>query len=56
LVEFLDLLLEYNKNGAGGLAGLELGCEGMGKNIVPCVLFIGFQGIVEYKLEVRGRW
>lgn len=47
LVEFMDLL-EYDENRAGGLASLELGCEGMGKKIVLCVISVGFQGITEY--------
>jgi len=54
LIEFLYALLKYGKNGAGRLAGLELSCEWMGKKIVLCVLFVGFQGIIENKLEICG--
>jgi len=54
LIEFLYLLLKYDENGAGRLAGLELSCERMGKKIVLCVFIMGFQGITEYKLEVGG--
>jgi len=51
-IEFLYLLLEYDENGARRLAGLELGCEWMGKKIVFCLLFVGLQGVIENKLEV----
>jgi len=54
-VEVLYLLLKYGKNGARRLAGLEIRCEWMEKNIVFCLLFVGFQGIIENKLKVRGR-
>ena len=36
------------------MAGLELGDEWMGKKIAFCLLFVGFQGIVENKLKVGG--
>jgi hypothetical protein len=48
----LHLLLKHDENGAGRLAGLELGCEGMGKKVVLCLLFVGFQGVTKNKLEV----
>ena len=51
-MEELYLLLKYVENGAGRLAGLELGCEWMGKKVVLCLFFVGFQGVVKNKLEV----
>jgi hypothetical protein len=41
------LLLEECENGAGRVAGLELGDEGMGKQILFCAFFVRFQGIIE---------
>ena len=51
-IQFLYLLLEYDENGARRLAGLELGREWMGKEIVFGLLFVDFQGVIEDKLEV----
>ena len=51
-VEFLYLLLKHVENGAGRLAGLELGCEWMGEKVVLGLLFVGFQGVTKNKLEV----
>ena len=51
-MEMLYLLLKHGENGAGRLAGLELGCERMGKKVLLCLLFVGFQGITESELEV----
>jgi hypothetical protein len=46
-IEILDLLLKYGENGSGGVAGLELRREWMGKKIFLCVFFVRFQGIVK---------
>jgi hypothetical protein len=46
------LLLEDGEDGSRRIAGLKLGGEWMGKEILLCVLFVRFQGIVEYELEV----
>ena len=56
-MEVLYLLLKHVKNGAGRLAGLELGCEWMGKKVMLCLFFVGFQSVDKNKLEVwrRGR-
>ena len=51
-MELLHLLLKHIENGAGRLTGLELGCEWMGKKVVLCLLFVGFQGVTKSKLEV----
>jgi len=51
-IEFLYLLLKHIENGAGRLASLELACEWMGKKVVLCLLFVGFQGVAKNKLEV----
>jgi len=48
-------MLKYGENGARRLAGLELRREWMRKQIVLCVFFVGFQGVVENKLKVGGR-
>jgi len=48
----LYLLLKHDENGAGRLAGLELGCEWMGKKVVLCLLFVYFEGVIKNKLEV----
>ena len=53
--EGVYLLLKYGENGARRMAGLELSCEWMGKKIDFCLLFVGFQGIIENKLEVGGQ-
>jgi hypothetical protein len=37
------------------LAGLELDCEWMGKEIVLCALFVDFQGIVKNELKIGRR-
>ena len=50
-IEFLYLLLKHVENGAGRLAGLELGCEWMGEKVVLGFLFVGFQGVTKNKLE-----
>ena len=49
------MLLKYGEDGARRLAGLELRREWMRKQIVLCVLFVGFQGVVENKFKVEGR-
>ena len=51
-MELLYLLLKHDENGAGRLAGLELGCEWMGKKVVVCLLFEGLQGVTQNKLKV----
>jgi hypothetical protein len=38
----------------GDWQGLELGCEWMGKKVVLCLLFVGFQGVIENELKVWG--
>jgi hypothetical protein len=40
------------ENFAGRVAVLELGGEGMGKEILLRTLFVDFQGIVEDELEI----
>ena len=47
--------MKYGEYGTRRLAGLEIRCEWMEKNIVFCLLFVGFQGIIENKLKVWGR-
>jgi len=47
--------MKYGKNGPRRLADLEIRCEWMEEDVVVCLLFVGFQGIVENKLKVRGR-
>ena len=54
MIEFLYLLLKYDENGAGRLAGLELGREWMGKKIALGLLLVGFQGVIENELKVWG--
>ena len=49
------LLLKHVENGAGRLTGLKLGGEWMGKKVVLCLLFVGFQGVTKNKLEVWRR-
>jgi len=48
----LYLLLKHDENGAGRLAGLELGCKWMGEKVVLGLLFVGFQGIIENEMKV----
>jgi hypothetical protein len=55
LIDFLDLLLKHGENGTWRVAGLELSGERMEKNILLCTLFISFQGIIDYRMEVGGR-
>jgi len=43
----LDLFLKDGDNVAGGVAGLEPGCKGMGKQIILCAFFVGVQGIID---------
>jgi hypothetical protein len=43
----MELLLKDGENGAGRVAGLELGGEWMGKKIVLRALFVRFQGIID---------
>ena len=54
-MEVLYLLLKHVENGAGRLTGLKLGCEWMGKKVVLCLLFVGFQSVTKNKLEVWRR-
>ena len=54
LIELLDLLLKDVENAARRVAALKLGSERVGEKIVLCAFFVGFQGIIENKLEVRG--
>ena len=42
LVEVLDLLLKYSKNGGRRIAGLELGGEGMREKVLLCLPFVRF--------------
>lgn len=51
-IEAFYSLLKYDENGAWILAALELGGEWMGKRVVLGLRFIGFQGVVENKLEL----
>ena len=37
------------------MAGLELSCERVGKKIILRMLLVGFQSIIESKLEILGR-
>jgi hypothetical protein len=46
------LLLKECENGAGSVAGLELGGKRMGKQILLCAFFVCFQGIIEDELEI----
>jgi len=43
------------ENCVGGMTGLELCGEWMCKKVVLRTLFIGFQGVIDNLLEVRGR-
>jgi hypothetical protein len=43
------------ENGAGRLAGLELGGKWMCKEIAFCTLFVRLQGITKNLLEIWGR-
>ena len=43
----LDLLMKDGENGAGRVAGLELGGEWVCKKILLCAFFVFFQGIIE---------
>jgi len=47
LIEFLDFSVKEVNNGSGRVAGLELSCEWVCEEIVPCVLFISPQGMIE---------
>ena len=55
LIRPLALLLKYGKNRTRGLAGLELRHEWMGKQVVFCAPFVGFQGVVKNELKGVGR-
>jgi hypothetical protein len=43
----LELLLKDGENSGRRVAGLELGGEGMEKNIIFGALFVGFQRIIQ---------
>jgi hypothetical protein len=49
------LLLKGGKNGARGIAKLELGGEQMYKEVVLRPFLVFVQGIIDDQLEVRGR-
>jgi hypothetical protein len=55
MIELLDLLLKDGENGTGGIARLELGGEGMCKEVVLCTLLVIVQCVIDDQLEVRGR-
>ena len=48
--------MKNGKNVARRIARLQLGCEGMCSQVVPCALLVFIQSIVdnELELEVRG--
>ena len=39
--------MKYGENGGGRVAGLELGSEWVGKEVLFGMLFVGFEGIIE---------
>ena len=47
MIELLNLLLKHGENGSGRVAGLELGCEGVCEEVLLCMFFVRFQGIIE---------
>jgi hypothetical protein len=49
------LLLKDGENVARRVAGLELDCEWMGKQIFLRPLFVRFQGVIDDQLEFRRR-
>ena len=46
--------MKNGKNVAGRIARLQLGCEGMCNQVVPCALLVFIQSIIDDELEVRG--
>jgi hypothetical protein len=54
IFELVDLLLKHSKNASGGIAGLELGGEWVGKKVLFGASFICFQGIIENWLKAGG--
>jgi hypothetical protein len=53
-VEIWNLLSKHYENAAGGVTGLELGSEWVGKKVLFCAPFVCFQGIIENELKVGG--
>jgi len=55
LIQLTDLLLNDSENGGGRVACLKLGGEWMSKEVVLCLFFVCFYGIIENELEVGQR-